>query len=315
MALDPQIEAMLAQRPEWPSIRGVPLDQLRETVRSSSMQLPPPSVTLASVADRTIPGPAGEIPVRIYTPEGSDPFPIIIYFHGGGFVVGDLDTQDMIARGLAGGAESIVVSVDYRLAPEHKFPAAPEDAWAATQWLAVNASALGGDPTRLAVAGDSAGGVLASAVALRARDAGAPKLAAQINWYGPGIHPIPETGSAVEFADGPILRMDDAHYFWELYLSDDAHFHDFRASPAKAANHKGLAPAFIGTAECDPIRDATESYGDVLKAAGVEVEMKRYPGMVHGFVSWLGFLPGAQAAMGDACAFLKRQFAAVKEAA
>jgi acetyl esterase len=315
MPLDPQLEAMFAGQPDWGPVRTFPLDALREAVRSSSTQLPPPPVTLAAVSDRTIPGPAGEIPVRIYTPEGSGPFPVVAYFHGGGFVVGDLDTQDMIARGLAAGAESIVVSVDYRLAPEHKFPAAFDDCWAATQWVAANAAELGGDPALIGIAGDSAGGVLASACALLARDAGAPRLAAQINWYGPGIHPIPDEGSAIEFANGPILRLDDAHYFWELHINDDSDFDDFRASPMKAASHEGLPPAFIASAECDPIRDAVESYAPVLEKAGVEVEMKRYPGMVHGFVSWLGFLPGAQAAMADACAFAKKQFAVVRQTA
>jgi acetyl esterase len=315
MPLDPQLEAMFAGQPDWGPVRTFPLDALREAVRSSSTQLPPPPVTLAAVSDRTIPGPAGEIPVRIYTPEGSGPFPVVAYFHGGGFVVGDLDTQDMIARGLAAGAESIVVSVDYRLATEHKFPAAFDDCWAATQWVAANAAELGGDPALIGIAGDSAGGVLASACALLARDAGAPRLAAQINWYGPGIHPIPDEGSAIEFANGPILRLDDAHYFWELHINDDSDFDDFRASPMKAASHEGLPPAFIASAECDPIRDAVESYAPVLEKAGVEVEMKRYPGMVHGFVSWLGFLPGAQAAMADACAFAKKQFAVVRQTA
>ena len=310
MPLDPQIEAMLSQMPPWPPMREQPLEQVREAVRSSSAMLPAqPGVAVANVADRTVPGPAGDIPVRIYTPEGDGPHPLVVYFHGGGFVLGDLDTQDMIARGLAAGARSVVVSVDYRLAPEHTFPAAPDDAWAALQWVATHAAAIGGDATRIAVAGDSAGGVLASALAILARDAGGPVLAAQINWYGPGTHPIPETGSAIEYVDGPILRMDDVHYFWELYLADPSQFDDFRVSPAHAGSHAGLAPAFIATGECDPIRDATESYAETLKGAGVEVELKRYPGMVHGFVSWVGFLPGAQAAMADACAFLERQFA------
>ena len=315
MPLDPQLEAMFASQPEWPPIRTIPVSALREAVRASSIQLPPPPVSLASIADRTIAGPNGEIPVRIYTPEGAGPFPVTAYFHGGGFVVGDLDTQDMIARGLAAGAETIVVSVDYRLAPEHKFPAAFEDCWAATQWAAAHAAELGGDPALIAVAGDSAGGVLASACALLARDAGAPRIAAQINWYGPGIHPIPEEGSALEFANGPVLRLEDAHYFWELHIKDESDYDDFRASPMKAESHKGLAPAFIAAAECDPIRDAVEAYGPVLERAGVEVEVKRYPGMVHGFVSWLGFLPGAQEAMADACAFAKKQFAAARQTA
>lgn len=312
MPIDPQIAAMFEGQPEWGPVRTVPLDVLRAAVRGASVKLPPLPATLAGVEDRTIPGPGGAIPVRIYTPEGTGPFPVTVYFHGGGFVVGDLDTQDMIARALCDGARTLVISVDYRLAPEHKFPAAPDDAWAAVQWAAANAGTLGGDPGLLAVAGDSAGGVLASAMTVLARDAGAPRLAALVNWYGPGIHPIPHEGSAVEFANGPVLRLDDAHYFWELYLSDDAQFDDVRASPAKAESHAGLPPAYIASAECDPIRDAVEMYAEVLGKAGVETEAHRYPGMVHGFVSWLGFLPGAQQAMADACGFLKRQFAAAK---
>jgi acetyl esterase len=263
-------------------------------------------VSLASVKDRSIPGPDGEISVRVYTPDGEGPFPVIAYFHGGGFVVGDLDTQDMIARGLSHGAKSIVVSVDYRLAPEHKFPAPFDDCWAATQWIGTHAAELGGDPARLAVAGDSAGGVLASACALLAREAGSPKLSAVINWYGPGIHPVPAEGSAIEFADGPILRMEDAHFFSEMLIRDERDLEDFRLSPMKAASHDGLPPMFIAAAECDPIRDAVEAYAPLLQRAGVEVAVKRYPGMVHGFVSWLAFLPAAQEAMADACGFARR---------
>lgn len=304
--LDPQLAQMFAGSEGWPPVRSMPVDTLREAVRSSSTRLPPPSVTLAAVEDRTILGPAGDMAVRIYTPEGSGPFPVIAYFHGGGFVVGDLDTQDMIARGLCAGARSIVLSVDYRLAPEHRFPAAFDDCWAATQWIGAHAAEIGGDPARLGVAGDSAGGVIACACALLAREAGAPGLSAVVNWYGPGIHPIPEEGSALEFADGPVLRLDDAHYFWELHIRDASDFDDPRASPMKATRHEGLPPTFIASAECDPIRDAVEAYAPVLERAGVEAEVRRYPGMVHGFVSWIGFLPGAQAAMADACAFARR---------
>jgi acetyl esterase len=307
MLLDPMIEGMLSQAPEWPPIRGLPIDQLRENVRASSTMLPPPEAALTGVTDRTIPGPAGDIPVRIYTPEGKAPFPIVVYFHGGGFVVGDLDTQDMIARGLAAGAGAVVVSVDYRLAPEHKFPAAPEDCWAAVTWTAANAAEIGGNPAKLAVAGDSAGGVLANAMAIQAVQQGGPRLAAVLNWYGPCVHPVPEGGTMVEFENGPLLRADDVRYFHELYIADPAQDDNFRASPIKAPSHAGLPPHFIASAECDPIRDAVESYVPVLRESGVEVEAKRYPGMVHGFVSWLGFLPGAQAAMRDACDFLNRQ--------
>lgn len=305
MPLDPMIEGMLAGQSEWPSIRGIPIDKLRDSVRASSVDLPQPQVRLAAIEDRLIPGPGGDIPVRIYTPEGQAPFPVVVYFHGGGFVVGDLDTQDVVARALAYGAGAIVVSVAYRLAPEHKFPAGPEDCRAALQWTAAHAASIGGDPGRLAVAGDSAGGVLAQGMAIQAQEDG-PRLRAVVNWYGPAVHPVPEGGSMIEFENGPILRADDARYFHELYVEDIADDEDYRISPAKAPAHAGLPPHYIASAECDPIRDAVESYIPVLRAAGVSVQAKRYPGMVHGFVSWVGFLPGAQEAMSDATSFLQR---------
>ena len=306
MPVDPHIAAMLAGAPAWPPVRSLPVDQLREAVRQSSINLPGPGVTLAGVEDRAIAANGSALPVRIYTPEGSAPFPVIVYYHGGGWVVGDLDTQDMIARGLAAGATSVVVSVDYRLAPEHRFPAAVDDAWAALCWAAAHAPDIGGDAGRLAVAGDSAGGVLAAAVALMARDAGGPALRAQVNFYGSCNTPSPDSASARAFAGGPILTEDDVAYFWSLYLADPSQREDFRACPFRAASHVGVASAFIGTAECDPTRDDAEAYAAKLRAAGVTVEARRYPGMVHGFVSWIGFLPGAREAMADACAFLTK---------
>ncbi|HEY4546505.1 MAG TPA: alpha/beta hydrolase [Pedomonas sp.] len=310
MTVDPQIAAMLANAPEFPTAGSIPVDVLRKAVRDSSTAIPGPNVPIAAVEDRTIPGPGGELPIRLYTPVGTGPFPIVVYFHGGGWVVGDLDTQDMIARGLCAGSESIVVSVDYRLAPENPFPAAIEDAWAATQWAYANAREIGGDPERMGVAGDSAGGSLAAVSAIFARDAGAPALRAQVLFYGACNYPSVETPSAKEYANGPILRREDTMYFWSQYLTDpEREQHDFRASPLRAESHAGLAPAFVGTAECDPSRDDAENYGQKLKDAGVEVDVQRYKGMIHGFVSWVGFLPGAQQAMADANTFLKRQFA------
>ena len=185
MPLDPMIEGMLAQQPEWPPVRGLPIGELRASVHAASVAMPSPEVTLASVADHAIPGPGGDIPVRIYTPEGTGPFPIVTYFHGGGFVVGDLDTQDMIARGLAAGAGALVISVDYRLAPENRFPAAPEDCYAAVRWASANAAQFGGDPARIAIAGDSAGGVLANGLAIQSMKENGPRIAAVVNWYGP----------------------------------------------------------------------------------------------------------------------------------
>ncbi len=311
MAIDPQIEAMLAAAPPWPGVRNMPLDVLRKAVHDSSVMLPPAGDAMVGRSeDRTIAGPAGALPLRLYWPQGEGPHPVTLYMHGGGFVVGDLDTQDMIARALCAWGETLVVSVDYRLAPEHRFPAGIEDCWAALAWVAGNAAALGGDPAHIAVAGDSAGGNLAAALALMARDAGGPPLSAQIIIYGSCTYPDADTASSREFADGPLLSADDIGWFWEQYLADpEREQGDFRASPAKAGRHDGLPPAFIATAECDPSRDDAEIYGRILKAAGVTVTTTRYPGMVHGFASWVGILPGARQALEDAAAFLKQSFA------
>jgi acetyl esterase len=307
MSIDPKLAAMLAAAPPWPGVRTFTVPALREAVRAGSTAFPPLAVPLASVNDRTLPGPGGELPIRVYTPVGSGLFPVVVFFHGGGWVTGDLDTQDMIARGLAHGANAIVVSVAYRLAPEHPFPAAPEDCWAATLWVAKHAAELGGDPDRLAVAGDSAGANLATGVALRARDAKDPKIRAQVMFYGSGNYPSVETASAKEFAQGPLLSLDDVHYFWSHYLSNpEKDQHHPLASPIRAASHAGLPPTFAATAEIDPSRDDGEAYAAKLSAAGVPVESRRYAGMVHGFVSWLGVLDGAQLALDDACAFLKK---------
>lgn len=307
MPVDPQIEAMLAAMPEWPGVRHVPLDALRASVRDSSVAIPGAAdAVVASMEDRTIDGPGGALPIRVYTPVGSAPFPVTIFMHGGGYVVGDLDTQDMIARALCAWASTIVVSVDYRLAPEHPFPAAPEDSFAALVWAAASAGEIGGDPARLALAGDSAGGNLACAVALRARDTGGPTVRAVVNIYGSCNYPSDETASSREFADGPILRTDDVNWFWEQYLTDPGTQQDDpQASPLRATDLAGLPPTFVGTAECDPSRDDAEAFAAKLADAGVVVQAKRYAGMVHGFASWVGFLPGAREALQDAASFLK----------
>jgi len=311
LSIDPQIAQMLAAMPEWPGVRHVPLDVLRQSVRESSIAIPAAvDAPVLRTEDRTIPGPGGTIPVRVYWPEGAGRLPVTVYMHGGGYVVGDLDTQDMIARALCAWGQSIVVSADYRLAPEHRFPAAPEDAFAVLRWAADHAAELGGDPARLALAGDSAGGNLACAAALMAREAGGPDLRAVINIYGSCNYPDADTPSSREYAQGPLLTQDDVLWFWEQYLTDPAEAGDYRASPLRAASHAGLPPHFVATAECDPSRDDAEAFAAKLAAAGVTVEAKRYPGMVHGFASWVGFLPGAREAMQDAATFLKAHLAA-----
>lgn len=306
MSLDPQIEAMLAGAGAWPGARSLPVEQLRALVRQFSIAGGPLPVPLGGVTDRTIPGPAGELKVRIYAPQGQAPLPLLVYFHGGGYVTGDLDTQDMIARALCFGAGAVVMSVDYRLAPEHPFPAATDDAFAALQWAAANAGSIGGDARRLSVAGDSAGANLSAAVAIMAREAGGPALSSQALFYGSANYPDEPTPSAAEFANGPILTLDDVDYFWAQYLRDPGRERDdYRASPVRAATLANLPPAFVATAECDPTRDDAERFGDKLAAAGVSVERRRYAGMPHGFVSWVGLVPAAQQAVDDACDFLK----------
>lgn len=307
MPLDPQVAALLAPAPEGFEMTSLPVDVLRKYVRESSTAYPRLDVPLASVVDRTIPGPGGALPVRVYMPVGVGPFPLVVYFHGGGWVVGDLDTQDMICRGLCHGASALVVSVDYRLAPEHKFPAAVDDAWTATCWAAAHAAELGGDAARLSVAGDSAGANLSAAVALRTRDENGPRLRAQILIYGSCNYPSIRTPSTEEFAAGPIITEAAIDYFWKQFLVDPAVDQDHPwASPARAASHRNLAPAFIATAEMDPSRDDGERYAEILARAGVPTESRRYPGMPHGFVSWVGLVDQAQQCIDHACAFLAR---------
>ncbi len=308
MPLDPQIVAMLSAG-DWPGAANVPLDQLRALARQFSMAAGPLPVPLASVRDDAIPGPDSKVPVRIYTPEGTGPFPLIVCFHGGGYVTGDLDTQDMIARGLCYGAKAVVVSVDYRLAPEHPFPAGVEDGYAALVWTAANATALNGDVRRFAVAGDSAGANLAAAVTIMARDRKGPAITGQILFYGSANYPSQRTPSAQEFASSPVLTAEDIAFFWGQYLRDpEREQHDYRASPYRAERHSDLPAAFIGTPEIDPTRDDAERYGEKLSGASVPVQIKRYTGMPHGFVSWLGIVPTAQQAIDDACAFVRQRW-------
>ncbi len=310
MNIDPQFAPFLEGAAQFPKASSLPAPVFRNLVRQASTGFPKLDVPLGAIVDRTIPGPAGDVPVRIYTPAAGTPAPVIVYFHGGGYIAGDLDTQDMICRALCHGAGSVVVSVDYRLAPEHPFPAGHEDCWAATLWTAANAAAIGGIPGRLAVAGDSAGADLAASVALRSRDANGPALSGQVLIYGAGGYPSMEMESLRENRDAPFLHADDVLYFWNQYLSNpDVEQHDLRASPARAPSLAGLAPAFVLTAEADPLRDFGEAYGRKLVAAGVPVQTRRYPGMVHGFLSWIGMIDAARTAVDDASAWLTMQFA------
>jgi acetyl esterase len=246
------------------------------------------------IENRAIPGPAGEIPVRIYWPNAAGRLPAIAYYHGGGHVIGSLDSHDLIARNLCGGAEAVVVSIDYRMGPEHRFPAAVEDCFAGLEWVHANSASLGADPARLGVHGDSAGANLAAVVALMARDRGGPALRLQSLVY-PVADFRMETESYMKYATGcGILTADAMKWFRGHYLRtmDDAL--DWRASPLLAADLQGVAPAIVIAAECDVLHDEGLAYGDSLKAAGVPVERHEYAGMIHAF---FGMMPAVDDAM------------------
>jgi acetyl esterase len=254
-----------------------------------------------------------DIPVRIYWPptetDADQPLPVVVFYHGGGFCVGDLDTHDGVARAHAVSAEAIVVSVDYRLAPEHPFPAGINDGWAALQWVGENAAALGGDPDRMAVAGDSAGGNFAAVMALLARDNGGPALRFQLLWY-PTVTADMSLPSFTENASAPVLDRDVIDAFLSWYLPDldisDPKALPITFAPANAADFSGLPPAFIGTAEHDPLRDDGACYAKLLSAAGVPAELSNEPTLVHGYVSFALAIPAAAEAANRGLAALKK---------
>jgi acetyl esterase len=296
MPLDPQIQAYLDQMAamNMPPIHTLTPEQVRMGI---AMQLAMESIEpeqVARVENRTIPGPAGEIPVRIYTPQGSGPFPALVFFHGGGWVICNLDTHDGICRSLANGASCVVVSVDYRLAPEHKFPAAPEDCYAATQWVAQNAAELNVDASHIAIGGDSAGGNLSAVVAQMARDRGGPHLVFQLLIY-PATDFRMNTVSIEENATGYFLTKDDMIWFTNHYLNSEEDKTNPLASPLLASDLSGLPPALIITAQYDPLRDEGELYGQKLREAGVPVTISRYEGVIHGFVGSIPSDKGKQA--------------------
>jgi acetyl esterase len=285
ISLNPQVRAYLERiaRSDFGGLHTLTPDQARQGLRRQIPLLGPPE-HVAKTEDRTIPLHARQTPIRIYTPAGSGPFPIVVLFHGGGFVLGDLDTHDGLCRSLANGAEAVVVSVDYPLAPEHKFPAAPDACFAATQWVAENADNIEGDATRIAVAGDSAGGNLAAVVAHMARDHGGPALLFQLLIY-PDLDFRRTNASIREFAGkyGNISR-DGQHWFMDHYLNSEEEKLDRRVSPLLAPDLAGLPETLIVTAEYDALRDEGEQYGQKLKEAGVPVTVTRYPGMIHEFI-------------------------------
>ena len=268
--------------------------EAREQVEVTARARKAEPLPVARVEERMIPGPAGEIRLRLYWPQAAAPVPAIVYYHGGGHVIGSLDTHDFVARNLCSGVQALVASVDYRMGPEHKFPAAVDDSWTALQWVGANAESLGADPVRVGVHGDSAGANLAAVVSLLARDAGNPKLRLQSL-----VYPITDYGlvgdSYEKYATGyGILTRPAMEWFRDHYLRDPEDVKDWRASPMRAASLAGAAPAIVITAECDVLHDDGERYATALRRVGVPVEYKEYPGMIHAF---FGMVPAVDDAM------------------
>jgi acetyl esterase len=310
MRLDPELAAIFAPMPPMPSVRTMGIPQYRAMINGVIATAPRHDAPLAKVEDRTIATAAGAIPVRVYSPLGEAPFPLLVYYHGGGFVIGDLNISDTMCRALCSGVGAVVMSVDYRLAPENPFPAAHDDCYAALCWAAVHAAEIGGDAARLAVVGDSAGANLSAAMTLRACDRGGPPIAAQFLMYPSPEYPDITKGSYKELADAPMLASDDVLFYWEQYLRDGASRTDPDACPIHAKSLARLPPAFVAIAECDPTKDAADAYADALRAAGVDTVKRLYPGMPHGFYFWIAHSRVARDAMAEACAWLSGHFKA-----
>ena len=310
VVLDPDAAAVYAafQAAGRPPYESVSPAEAREFYRQARFVSNPEPPELKSVQALAIPAPHGNTPARVYTPktlrQAGGLAPCLVFFHGGGWVIGDLDSHDVVCRTLAHEGELIVIAIDYRLSPEAKFPAAVNDAIGATAWVSSNAKQLGIDATRIMVGGDSAGGNLAAVVSIHARDNGKPKIAGQVLIY-PGTdfrmthpsHREPETSI--------LLTHSVIRWFKDHYLNGPADIDDWRASPARVENLAGLPPAYVLTAGADPLRDEGDEYATRLKEAGVPVTYKNYPGQFHGFFTMGKLLPQANVAAREIGAWLK----------
>jgi acetyl esterase len=306
MPVDPHLAGLLELVGAAPPMHEGTPAEAREAYRRLSVDARTADqvVPVAAVEDVVIPGPAGAVPARVYRPEAAGPVPTVVLFHGGGWVIGDLDTHDNMARTLCRDCRAVVVSVDYRLAPEAPFPAAVEDALAATRWAASRLDELGGDD-RLAVAGDSAGGNLAAVVSQQLRDTGGPAPCAQLLVY-PATDAAGEHASRTENGEGYFLDLPTMAWFMGHYAADRRRHTDPLLSPLRHPDLRGLPPAVVVTAEYDPLRDEGEAYARALAEAGVPVEVRRFPSMIHGFFDMGSFSPGAQAAVDEACALFAK---------
>ena len=310
VTLDPDAAAVFkafqeAGRPPYETLTP---KQAREYYLAGRPITNPEPPELKSIEPLSIPAPHGSIPARVYTPKAprlaAGLAPCLVFFHGGGWVIGDLDSHDVVCRKLADEGQLVVISVDYRLAPEHKFPAAIDDAIAATKWIADNANKLAIDAGRLTVGGDSAGGNLAAVVAIAARDGNGPAISGQVLIY-PAIDFALTHPSHSEPETSILLTHTVIKWFRDHYLNGTADVHDWRASPARATTLIGLPPAYVLTAGADPLRDEGDEYADRLEEAGVAVTYRHFPGQFHGFFTMGKLLAQANVAASDIGAWLK----------
>jgi acetyl esterase len=308
MPLDPQIQLMRDQRERdnVPPLYAMSLADARAADLAAILDSGGAPEPVHEVADLTIAGPGGDLPLRLYRPASERPLPALLYFFGGGWVLGTIDTADGVARSLANSSGALVIVVGYRLAPEHPFPAAIDDCYAALRWAAGHAGEIGADPARLAVGGDSAGGNLAAAVTLLARADG-PALAGQLLVY-PNTDQLADDES-MRAADDPFLfNRHSVAWYHRHYLSHPGDAANPLASPLRAESLAGLPPALVITAEYDPLRDQGEAYARRLADAGVQVELSRYPGMAHGFFTMAGTVDASRDAIAQAAAQLRTWF-------
>jgi acetyl esterase len=307
--LHPQAQAIKERirRGSVPHLSTLSIEQARAADRAAAVAGTGEAEPVAEVRDVSIPGPSGDIRARIYRPDGDDRLPILVYYFGGGWSLGTLDTGDGVCRMLTNAARCVTVSVEYRLAPEHKFPAAVEDCYAGLAWAAAAAQELGADATRLAVAGDSAGGNLAAAVCLLARERGGPALAHQLLIY-PNTDYQSDTPSMREVNDEHFFNPASVRWYWGMYLAAPEDGANPLASPLRATDHSGLPPATVITAQYDPLRDEAEAYGARLRESGVPAEIIRYDGMMHGFFTMTGQLDTARVAVAAAADRLSGAF-------
>jgi len=308
--LHPQIQRVLQVMAEanLKPIEAMTPAEAREQIEATAQGRKAEPLLVDRVQERLVSGPAGDIRLRLYWPDKAAPLPAIVYYHGGGHVIGSLDTHDLVARNLCAGAEALVTSVDYRMGPEHRFPAAVDDSFAALKWVHTNAKELGADPNRIGVHGDSAGANLAAVVALMARDAGGPRLRLQSL-----VYPVADYGlvgdSYDKYAQGyGLLTRESMVWFRNHYLRSPKDAEDWRASPINAPSLGNVAPAIVITAECDVLHDDGQRYTEALRRADVPVEYKEYPGMIHGFFGMMPAVDDAMNAQRAVWAAFKRAF-------